>query len=77
MRETAKQNNTNIIASNFFSKSLSNTERQDLVAKLTKTYQIAQQIQYLYLQAEIEVLLQQLNKIKTVSMTNEKNNTIQ
>jgi polyhydroxyalkanoate synthesis regulator phasin len=76
MRETAKKNSKNIIASSDFSKSLSDTERQDLVSKLTKTYQIAQQIQYLYLQAEIEVLLQQLHKIQIVSMTNEKSNTI-
>jgi hypothetical protein len=47
------------------SKSSTSIERQESIAKLTKAYQADQQVKYLHLQAEIEVLLQQLQTVKT------------
>jgi hypothetical protein len=53
------------MTTNLLSKSSVNLDRQESIAKLTKAYQADQQVKYLHLQAEIEVLLQQLQTVKS------------
>jgi D-aminopeptidase len=45
------------------------TNRQEIVDKLMRSYQTDQQLKYLHLQAEIEVLLQQLQSIKQTKLS--------
>jgi hypothetical protein len=54
------------MTNNLLSQSPASADRQELVAKLTRAYQADQQVKYLHLQAEIEVLLQQLQQSQTV-----------
>jgi hypothetical protein len=55
------------MTTNLISQPSATVERQELIAKLTKAYQTDQQVKYLHLQAEIEVLLQQLQTVKSAS----------
>jgi hypothetical protein len=43
--------------------SIIHTENPNQVEKSVKTYQVAQQVEYLHLQAEIDVLLQKLQAL--------------
>jgi hypothetical protein len=52
------------IHSNLLSFSNIKTEDNPLAIKAMKTYQADQQVKYLHLQAEIDMLLQQLQSIK-------------
>jgi hypothetical protein len=51
---------TNLLAQ---SSTAANSVRQASIEKLTKSYQADQQVKYLHLQAEIEVLLQHLQTV--------------
>lgn len=44
--------------------SSTDTERQNQILQLTKAYQADQQVKYLHLQAEIDVLLQEVQALK-------------